>query len=169
MRAFRLALLIGLLVVTQVAVLPHLRVADVAPDLPLVVAIAVGYRAGPEAGALAGFAGGLGFGLFLETPLGLHALAFALAGYGVGLLEAGLLRAPRGLSVFLGALGGLAGGLVLVGIGVLAGVEAVKGTHGVVTVSLAACYDAVVAPAVFWLVARALGRERAVRSVWSAR
>ena len=48
------------------------------PDLGLVVAVAVAFDHGPEAGAFVGFLAGLGFDLFVETPLGLAALAYAL-------------------------------------------------------------------------------------------
>ncbi len=168
-RYIRLAVLLVLLVVLQVAVFPHLRIANVVPDLGLVAAIAVGFREGPEAGALVGFAGGLAYDLFLSTPLGLSALSYALVGYGIGVIEGGLMRAPAWLPTLLGAIGGLVGGLVFIGIGVLVGVDAVKGMHGVETISVAALYDAIVAPVVFFLVNRALGDEDAARSAWSVR
>ena len=160
MRAVRVALVIGLVLVLQVAVMPHLRIAGVAPDLLLVLTIAVAVRLGPEAGALTGFAAGLAFDLFLETPLGLGALADALVGYGAGVFVAGLLRVPRGLPLTLAAVGGLAGGFVFLAVGTLAGSDAVHGWHGVQTVVLAAAYDALVAPAIFGLVALVLRTPR---------
>jgi len=163
-RALRLCLIAAMIVIVQVAVFPHLRVANVAPDLGLVVALAVGYHEGPEAGAIVGFVTGFGFDLFLETPLGLSALSYALVGYGVGVIESGLMRSPRVLPIVLGAIGGLAGGLIFVGVGILVGVDGVKGTHGITTISLAALYDAVLAPFVFFLVALALRRDDRVRS-----
>jgi len=78
MRSLRMLVLIVVVVLVQVTLFPHLRIAGVAPDLGLVVALAVGYHDGPEAGAIAGFGAGFGFDLFLETPLGLNALAYAL-------------------------------------------------------------------------------------------
>ena len=169
MRALRMFVLIVVVVLVQVTVFPHLRIAGVAPDLGLVVALAVGYHDGPEAGAIAGFVAGFGFDLFLETPLGLNALAYALVGYGVGIIEGGLLRSPRWLPSVLGVAGGLAGGLILIAIGVLAGVENVKGTHGVQTIAIAALYDAVLAPLVFFVLARTVGRADDVRTSWSIR
>ena len=168
MRIGRAALLIVMVVLVQVTVFPHLRIANVAPDLGLVVAIAFAYYRGPEAGAIAGFCAGLLFDLFLSTPLGLHALAYALVGYGVGVIEGGLLRTPRFLPTLLAVLGGLAGGLLLIGIGVLAGVDAVKGTQGVETISIAALYDALLAPVLFVLVALVIGHREQVRSPWDA-
>jgi rod shape-determining protein MreD len=168
-RRVTLAVLIMLLVILQVTVFPHLRLAGVVPDLGLVVAIAVGFREGPEAGAIAGFTAGLAYDLFLSTPLGLSALSYALVGYFVGVVEGGLMRVPAWLPTVLGFIGGLAGGLVFIGIGVLVGVDAVKGLHGVETVALAAVYDAIVAPIVFFLVNRSLGRDESARSAWSVR
>jgi len=110
-----------------------------------------------------------GFDLFLETPLGLDALAYALVGYGVGIIEGGLLRSPRWLPSVLGVAGGLAGGLILIGIGVLAGVENVKGTHGVQTIAIAALYDGLLAPFVFFAVTRTVGRADDIRTSWSIR
>jgi rod shape-determining protein MreD len=165
-RATRLGALIFLVVVTQVAVFPHLRLFGVVPDLGLIVALAVGYQEGPEAGAIVGFVAGFGFDLFLETPLGLDALTYAIVGYGIGVLEAGLFRSPRWLPSFLAAVGGLAGGLLFIGLGVLVGLDAVKGTQGVITISYAAFYDALLAPFVFFLVRRVLGTDDRVRDAW---
>jgi rod shape-determining protein MreD len=167
MRIFRLALLIVFLLIAQVAVFPHLQLFGVVPDLGLLVAIAVGYKYGPEAGALTGFFAGLGYDLFLETPLGLCAISYALVGYFMGVIEGGLFRSPRWLPSLLGAIGGLAGGLIFIAIGVLAGEEIVKGQHAIVTVSLSALYDALLAPLVFFLVGRVFGREDRVRDAWS--
>ena len=167
MRNVRLFLFLVVIVIIQVTLMPHLRIANVAPDLGLVVAIAVAFNLGPEAGAITGFVVGLGFDLFLSTPLGLNALVYALVGYGVGILQGGLLRSPRILPSLLALIGGLLGGLVLIGIGVLVGVDAVKGTHGVVTISIAALYDALLAPIVFVLVALLIGRSESVKSAWN--
>ena len=119
--------LVVAVVIVQVAVFPHLRLFGVVPDLGLLLAVAVGYEEGPEEGALVGFAAGFGFDLFLETPVGLNALVYGLVGYGAGILESGLFRSPRWLPSRLGLLGGLAGGLLFIGIGVLVGIEVVKG------------------------------------------
>jgi rod shape-determining protein MreD len=168
-RAARLGALVVFIVIVQVTVFPHLRLLGVVPDLGLLVALAVGYHEGPEAGAIVGFAAGFGFDLFLETPLGLDALMYALVGYSIGVLESGLFRSPRWLPSFLGVVGGLAGGLLFIGMGVLVGLDAVKGTQGLVTISYAALYDAILAPFVFFLVRRVLGTGDRVRDAWSMR
>jgi rod shape-determining protein MreD len=79
--------------VAQGVVLPHVRVADVRPDLLLLVAVAAGVSGGALRGAAVGFVAGLLADLlFLETPLGLSALVFCLVGYAVGAVQAGVLR-----------------------------------------------------------------------------
>jgi rod shape-determining protein MreD len=169
MRAVRMLVFIAFVVIVQVTIFPHLRFFGVVPDLGLLVAIAVGYREGAEAGALTGFVAGLGYDLFLETPLGMCALSYAIVGYVTGTLRAGMLRSPRWLPPFLGAIGGLVGGLVLLTIGVLVGVDGVKGMHGVVTISLAALYDAILAPVVFYLVGKVLPERREASITWNYR
>jgi rod shape-determining protein MreD len=166
-RVLRLLALIAIVVLVQVTVFPHLRLFGVVPDLGLLLAIAIGYREGPETGAVVGFLAGFGYDLFLETPLGLCALSYALVGYAVGTLQAGMLRSPRWLPPLLGLVGGLVGGLVLLTIGVLVGVDGVKGAHGVVTLCLAAVYDMVLAPLVFWLVAKVLPERSEPRLTWT--
>jgi rod shape-determining protein MreD len=149
MRPGRVVVLVAVTVVLQVALFPHLRVAGRVPDLGLVVAIAVAFDHGPEAGALVGFLAGFGFDLFLETPLGLSALAYALTAYSVGVLQGGVLRTPRWFTPVIGALGGLTGGMLFVGIGLLAGVDGVHGNHAFASVVVASLYDALLAPFAF--------------------
>ena len=166
MRVGRTAAAIVLLVVIQVTVFPHLRLFGVVPDLGLVFAIAVAYYHGPESGALTGFASGLLYDLFLETPLGLCALSYALTAYVVGLLQGGMIRAPRGISVLLGGVGGLAGGLTFIAIAGLAGESGMWTARALEVVLWSALYDALLAPPVFWLVRHLGGAERESTTSW---
>ena len=60
-------------------------VDDVAPDFMMLLAVCAGFVAGPDKGAVVGFAAGLVSDLFLQsTPFGLSALAACLAGFVVG-------------------------------------------------------------------------------------
>ena len=61
--------------------------------------------------------------LFLQTPLGLTALAFALTGYVIGILQGALLRSAWWVTPLLGGLGGILGGLIFIGIGAIVGQE----------------------------------------------
>lgn len=161
MRFARLALLLVFLVLVQTAVLPYIRVADVVPDLALVATIAIAYQEGPEVGAIFGFAAGLAMDLFLQTPLGLSALAFALTGYLIGVVQGALVRTAWWVAPVLGSLGGILGGLLFVGIGALVGQEQLFTLRSLRIVALAGVFDAVVAPLVFPLAGfAARGRPR---------
>jgi rod shape-determining protein MreD len=90
----KLPLLVLAALLVHALLLPDVRVADVQPNLTLLVAVAGGIVAGPSSGALLGFAVGMLTDLlFLETPLGLSALVYCLVAYAVGTLQAGVLRA----------------------------------------------------------------------------
>lgn len=152
MRLRRVVILLVATVVIQVAVFPHLRLGGRVPDLGLIVAVAVAFDYGPEAGAMFGFFTGLGFDFFLETPLGLSALAYALTAYTIGVLQGGVLRTPKWFTPVIGALSGVVGGLIFIGVGLLAGVDAVHGNQAFVTVALTSAYNALLAPFVFIVV-----------------
>jgi rod shape-determining protein MreD len=158
MRTVRLGALLALLVIVQTAVFPHLRLLGAVPDLGLLLALAVAYRDGPEAGLVTGFFAGLAFDLFLETPTGLCALSYSLTAYGAGVLQSGVLRAPRFLAPLLGGLGGLVSGTGFVVIGVLVGAEVDFTYHTFGLIAAGALYDAVLAPLVFAVTHRVLPR-----------
>lgn len=149
LRRIRLALVVLSLVVLQTTVFTHLRVLDAVPDLCLVGTIAMAYEEGPIPGALFGFASGLATDLFLSTPVGLSALAFALTGYGVGLFQSGLIRESKGIALFLGGVGSLVGNLIFLIVGGLAGHEELFALHNIQVLIVASFYDALMAAAVF--------------------
>ena len=151
-RRIRLILVVITLLVLQTTVFPHLRVFDAVPDLLLVAAVAMAYESGPLSGALFGFAGGLSIDLFLTTPLGLSALAYALTAYGVGVFQGGMIRESRTIAPVLGGVGGIVGSILFVVIGGIAGRGELFALHNIQVIVVAAVYDAVVAYAVFPLV-----------------
>ena len=120
-RFIRLALLLILITVLQTAVFPHLRIAGVVPELGLVAAVAIAVRYGPELGAAFGFAAGLALDLFLQTPLGLAALAFGLTAYLVGAMQNTLARPAVWMRPAIAAGAGVVAGLLFVGLGALVG------------------------------------------------
>jgi rod shape-determining protein MreD len=74
--------------VAQATLGSALRVADVTPDIPLIVVVLLALRRGPEVGCVAGFAAGLlqdaaGGGL-----VGVQALTKAVIGFALGVLGA---------------------------------------------------------------------------------
>ena len=148
-RTFRMGLLLVLLVVLQTSVFPHLRIAGVVPDLGLVAAIAISVHYGPEFGGSFGFAAGLASDLFLQTPLGLSALAFALTAYIVGVLQSRLMRPAWWVAPVLAGAAGVVGGVLFVGIGGLVGQDQLFVLHSIRTILFAAVYDGLVAVVLF--------------------
>jgi rod shape-determining protein MreD len=65
---------------------PALRIADVAPDIPLIVVVLLALRRGPEFGCAAGFIAGLLQDAASGGLLGVQALTKALIGFGIGAL-----------------------------------------------------------------------------------
>ena len=148
-RRIRLVLVVISLVVLQTTVFTHLRVFGAVPDLTLVATVAMAYEEGPMAGAVFGFAAGLSTDLFLSTPLGLSALAFALTAYGVGLFQSGLIRESRGIASVLGGVGGIVGNAIFLIVGGIAGHGELVSVHNIQIVIVASLYDALVAVPVF--------------------
>jgi rod shape-determining protein MreD len=63
---------------------PALRIADVSPDIPLIVVILLALRRGPEFGCAAGFVAGLLQDVAAGGLIGVQALTKALVGFGLG-------------------------------------------------------------------------------------
>jgi rod shape-determining protein MreD len=82
--------------IAHATVAPALRVADVAPDIPLILVVLLALRRGPEFGCLGGFAAGLLQDAAGGGFLGVQAFTKALIGFLVGSL-AGRLRVTHPL------------------------------------------------------------------------
>jgi rod shape-determining protein MreD len=111
--------------------------------------VAIAVRYGPETGAAFGFAAGLASDLFLQTPLGLAALAFALTAYLVGAMQNTLARPAHWMRPAIAVGAGLVSGLLFVGLGALVGQEQLFAVLSLRTIVLAAVYDGVLAVAIF--------------------
>jgi len=71
----------------QATLMPHLSIAGIRPDLPLVAVVLLGSARGGTTGTLAGFAIGLAQDLTNPGFLGLNALTKSLLGWGAGSLR----------------------------------------------------------------------------------
>jgi rod shape-determining protein MreD len=80
----RAGLLTLLVVYVQVSVVSQIALFEVRPELLLALVLAIGIEGGSERGALAGFACGLIFDLFVESPFGLTALVLCILGFLAG-------------------------------------------------------------------------------------
>jgi rod shape-determining protein MreD len=82
------ALLIGFLALgLQATLVPHLSIAGIRPDLPLVAVVILAYMRGAAAGTVAGFLIGLAQDLTNPSFLGLNALVKSLLGHASGALR----------------------------------------------------------------------------------
>lgn len=167
LRRIRIALVIVSLVVLQTSVFNHLRVFDAVPDLLLVATVAIAYEEGTAVGALFGFIAGLAIDLFLVTPFGLSALAFAITGYGVGVFQSGMIRESPGIAPFLGGVGGIVGNAIFLIVGGIAGGTELFALHNIQVVIVASLYDAIMAVAVFPFVRWAVRADSG--SAWPSR
>lgn len=132
------------------------RVGDVHPDVMLVVAVAAGIVAGPERGAATGFAAGLLSDLFLQTPLGLSALAFSLVGFAVGSVQSGVIRAAWWIPPLTTLVASAAGVALYAVLGAIVGrAEFVRPELALVAAGVGAM-NAVLAPAVVRMMAWAV-------------
>jgi rod shape-determining protein MreD len=159
LRRIRLGLLVFLVVLLQTTLFSSLRLFGVAADIGLVMSVAIGYREGPEAGAIFGFASGFAIDMFLQTPIGISALTYAMTGYGAGLVQMGLARSSWWIPSALGGLGGLVGGLGFIVVATVAGQEDLLTLYALRVVLIAAVCDALVAPMLFPLAGWAIGKE----------
>jgi len=127
----RYALVVVTAMVLQRGLFAELRIADAAPDVLLVVAVAAGIAGGPERGAVVGFFCGLALDLMLPSPLGLAALSYLAAGAAVGRVHSADHRAARWRVMALSALG------CAFGVAVFAVLGTVLGQDGYITGHLA--------------------------------
>jgi rod shape-determining protein MreD len=115
MVAIRTSLILVLALTIQLGMAPGLQLFGVQCDLLLLVAICGGIAAGPDRGAAIGFAAGLAYDLFLQTPFGLSALTYAIVAYLVGSLQDSVLRASWWIPVLTATAASMVG-VILYGV-----------------------------------------------------
>jgi rod shape-determining protein MreD len=114
----RIGLLLLFTALVETTLGSDLRIAQVAPDLMVLVVICAGLTGGTEAGAWVGFWAGLLYDLFLtSTPIGLSALTYCLVGAGIGALRSSLLQERPALLPLAALFGTAASVLFFVGAG----------------------------------------------------
>ncbi len=155
MRGLRASLVLVGVLLLQASVVGSIEIAGARPDVVLLVPVVAALVAGPDRGAVAGFAAGLAADavLWRTTPFGLGALSYCLTGYLVGTFQAGVLRATWWLPVAAAVLGSA------VGITAFAVTGTVVGLVDALSASLIAMIAVVaVVNAAFVLPATRLGR-----------
>lgn len=121
----RLALVLLTTLVVQAGMVAQIEAFGAMPDLMVLVAVAAAVVAGPQRGAVVGFAAGIAYDLLLTTPFGLTALAYCLIAYGVGLVHEGaaVLRAARWVSAVTVGVGSALGVALYALLGAVVGQE----------------------------------------------
>ena len=92
MSRLRVAVVMFVALTLHQSLFVSLHVSDARPQVMLLVAVVGGLLGGAERGAFLGFTAGLLADLFVQTPLGLAALAFALVGFAVGSVQSGIIH-----------------------------------------------------------------------------
>lgn len=142
MTAPKVAMILAVALILQLSLVSELRVAGATADLLLLVAVAAGIAGGSQRGAVVGFAAGLTFDLFLQTPFGLSALAYCLAGFAVGTLQASVLRAAWWIPVVSAIGGGALGVALFVLVGEMVGQDDLLGSRVLTVAAVVAAANA---------------------------
>jgi rod shape-determining protein MreD len=160
----RVAMVLITAAVAEVAIASQLRIAGVAVDLFLLLAVCAGVVAGPDVGALVGFFAGLTLDLLVQAPMGLGALSYCLTGYLCGLTRDVGVRTSRWQPRIV-AVGGSAIGLGLYAVASLVvGRSGVLGDHLLIVMLVVSLANGVLAPigirAMRWALGDLIGGER---------
>ena len=158
---FLVALLVITVLTVQVALFSHFRVLGVMPDALLLLTILLALQGGPETGALVGLFAGIGFDLFVDTPLGLSALVYGLTGYFVGFARDRVMPNREGVSLTFVAAASIAGTFVFSIGAYLFDATPLLGPFRIVRIALVVGgWNVLLARPLGWLVALLNGRLR---------
>lgn len=118
--ALRVGLVLLSAAVLQRGVFAEITVAGVTIEVLLVVAIAAGFVAGEQPGAITGFFAGLLLDLLhVDGPLGLWALTYAIVGYATGRYQRTVVRSARWVPMVTAAVATVGANLVYVALAFL--------------------------------------------------
>lgn len=159
----RVAAVAFVTLIVQISVVSQIEVLGARGNVILLFAIVAGLESDPERGAVAGFAAGLAFDLFLDTPAGLSALTLALVGYGVGSVKEFVLRSSWVITLVLVATASILGTLLYAGLAAVVGVTVDAGSLPAI-VGVIAAVSALLQKPMRWAVRWAFGPESRARN-----
>ena len=146
MNRLRLPLLLVIVLVLHQSLFTGVRVADVRPEVMLLVAVTAGIVGGPERGAVIGFLCGLLTDLFVQTPLGLSALSFSLVAFAVGTVQSSVIRSAWWIPPLTAFIASAAGILLYAVLGAIIGRSQFLRPQVVVVAAVIGAVNAVLAP-----------------------
>lgn len=130
----------------QTAVLHRLAIFGINPDLMLLAAVTAGLLGGTGEGALVGFGAGLAIDVYLQTPTGLSALAFALAGYGTGRLGEATAQEARWVPALTVMIGTATGVMIFAAAGAVVGRADLLGPRLVLVLTVVVAANGLLSP-----------------------
>jgi rod shape-determining protein MreD len=143
---------LGAVVVTalllQVSLFSQFSFDGARPDVMILVAVAGGFVAGSERGAVIGFVSGLAYDLVLTTPLGLSAFVYTLVGYTVGAVSNSVVRSSVWIGPVVVAAGSAAGMVLYAVVAEVLGQAALTGPPLTSIVVVVAAVNTALAPIV---------------------
>lgn len=152
MNAARIAAVVVVALVLQVCLFARFSFDGARPDVLVLVAVVAGFVAGPERGALVGFAAGVAFDVVLATPFGLSALVYTLVGYTVGVLGANVVRSAWWISPLLVGVASAAAMVAYALVGQVLGQATLDGPPLLAIVTVVAILNTILAPLAVWAV-----------------
>lgn len=170
--AFRVLVVVALVLLVQLTVGLDLRIAGVHPDLMWTLPVAAALAAGPRVGAIVGFVAGVAIDLLLPTPFGLSALVGTLLGAGTGRVAAVLASRDADqwwLAPLAAAIGSAAAVIVYAVLGAVLGQEQMLRVDLGAVVGVVALVNALAVKPVARLTAWSLGTSRPRRRLAGGR
>jgi len=149
--SLRIVIIALLVLIFHLDVSPDLRIAGVAAELPLGLAIAAGLAGGVERGAYFGFFFGFAVDLFFFTPIGLRALIFGVIGWAAGHLFLDRIEESPVVSAIAIGAGTAVGMTAFAGLGIALGETALLESPIVRIVLIASLINAVLAVFLMWV------------------
>ena len=148
MNPVRLGVVVITALLLQVSLFSQFSFDGARPDVMILVAVAGGFVAGAERGAVIGFVSGLAYDLVLTTPLGLSAFVYTLVGYTVGAIGSSVVRSAAWIGPVVVAVGSAAGMVLYAVVAGLLGQAAFRGPPLPAIVVVVAAVTAALAPIV---------------------
>lgn len=146
MRPGRAAAVLLTALVLQTSLFARLSFEGARPEVLVLVALMAGFVAGPEDGAIVGFAAGLALDVVVATPFGLSALVYTVAGYATGSITASVLRSAWWIASLVALAGSAAVMLVYALVGAVLGEPTLSGPSLATIVVVVSAVNAVLAP-----------------------
>lgn len=146
MNPAKVVLAVVVALVLQVSLFARFSFEGAQPDVMVLLAIAAGFVAGPEKGAVVGFSAGLAFDVVLATPFGLSAFVYTLVGYAVGVAAGSVLRSSWWIVPAVAAAASAAAMVLYAVVGEVVGQATLSGPPLTAIVVVVAAVNAVLAP-----------------------